>query len=846
MPTGIDVGSRGVCVATPDGVTEYANGLRRHREADSETADGDGDGDELGADATAVEVETDDGTYVMDAADPDNREASERLFGTGQGARSGADTALPAAARTALAEAFLEQVADPPDEGPLRYVTARGGADPLAAVATGLGYEGAALDAGMAVCYDVLDAPATGLGVAVTADRAVATLAAAGVPIATATVDLDDDWYDLAGPGAAGGTAERWLARQYETLFAELGADLAASAPAIDGAVPVVVGGSGAVGGEATDGRLDASLTDGLPFDVAAVTVVDEPGNCLARGALTAAVADDGSESPLPAFAVDVPFVGELADFGTATEAFGRAARARPTVDPDDETATEGSEVPGSRPVGVVAGTDNLETPAEDLEGVVTRTRDDLKTLERRGAMTARGLSDVVDRLDDAGDTDGERLAALRADLDDLATQLPDDRSVGALQHELTDQIDAVGESVTAVEADLEQLEETKATAATVTDLESSLQSLEEAVATLEDDIDAVRAAMTGVGEGDVEVTGEGLGDLAVDAIQDDIDELRSEVSDRVDDVWSAVDDLEGRLVDVEATAGDLPDLESTVGSVRNGVADLEDQTADLRESLDSLRSDLKAAREETPSTEDINAVERDIARLSDNVDTLRTELRETEWVEPDTVDELQTDLEGLRQTLITRADRLESLEETTEDLRERIETVYENSAKSEALASLEAETARVRNSAGQAMERTNEMSDTVDELDETVTDHAEQLGMLSTNVDNLAGSSVTRPEMQSSIQEVEDRLDQLEADIRADLDGVRSLADEQAEVEPVEDEGPDLGVVLQTAALVSVGLLGIVVVGMTLGVSGLVSYVLIFAFLVFVIVPGVLSGLVG
>jgi archaellum component FlaC len=834
MPTGIDVGPRAVHVATPDGVTQYGNEIRRANEAgnadngedeggaNDRGGDGGGDGDS----GVRLEIETDDATYVLTRGTVAPDESLPRLFGPGNG--------LPASVRTAVAETFLEHVADPPDDGPLRYVAGDEGAEPLVAVTTGLEYDAGALDPGMAVCYDAFDAPATGLGVAVTEERAVATLAAAGVPVATTTVDLDGDWYDLGRTRDADGTGDDWVARQYETLLSELGADLAAAAPTLDDPVPVAVGGP-AVPADGDTGRLDAALTAGLPFDVGSVTVADDPGACPARGALAAARVDDGTVSPLPAFAVDVPFVGVLADFGAATDAFGAAARARPTGDPADPADPAEAE------------TDGREASA-DLEGAVARTRDDLATLDRRGAMTARGLSDVVDRLDDGTGADSERVAALRADLEEVSSRLPEDGTLESLEDDLTGDLDGLRESVAAVEADLDRLAETAATASAVADLESSLTSLDEAVSDLETDVESVRAVMTGLEDGEADVAGEALEDLAVDALQEDIEDLRSEVSIRVDDVWSAVGDLEGRVVDVEATAEDVPDLESTVASVRNGVADLEDQTAILRNSLDSLRSDLETGREESPSTDDLDAVEADLERLADDVDGLRSELRETEWVDPETVDQIETDLAGLRQTLISRADRLESLEETTEDLRERIETVYQNSAKSEALASLEAETARVRNTAGQAMERTNEMHETVSDLDETVADHAEQLGMLSTNVDNLAGSSVTRPEMQSSLGELEDRLDRLEAELREDLDGVRSLADQSDDVEPVEDEGPDLGVALQTTALVSIGLLGM---GLAWYQSNpqlpdLVSYVLIFAFLLFVVVPAVLLGLVG
>lgn len=854
MPTGIDVGSRTIHVATPDGVRRYWNGIRRAGESGDEDAD-DGDGwDDAGDSGDAgqgddaddangrLKVETADGTYVVEPGTGNPDRSVGRLFGDG----GAADADAPSSVRTAVAEAFLERVADDAEDA-IRYVDAPQGSDPLAAVAAGAGHVVAPLDPGLAVCYDVLDAPATGLGVAVGADRAVATLATAGVPVATATVDIDGDWYDLpdaveghSGAGATGdGTTADWLARQYATLFAELGADLAAGAPALDGPVPVAVGGSAAPASADGD-RFGSALAAGFPFAVGPVTVAADPAGCPARGALAAAEADGSAEAPIPAFAVDVPFVDALADFGDATAAFGAAARARPPADPD-ETPDGAGDVPG--PSGAVAAGTAGGGVESGVERAVAGARADVATLDRRGAMTARGLSDVVERLDGRGGADGDAVATLRADLDELAERLPEEGSISSLDGDLADELDAVRESVAAVESDLDRLTETAATAEAVADLESSLDSLDEAVAELESDVDSVRDALTGLEDGEAAVAGEALEDLAVDALREDVEELRADVGDRVDDVWSAVDDLEARLVDVEATAGDVPDLESTVESVRNRAADLEDGTASLRESVDSLRSDLDAVRAETASTDDVAAVETDVQRVADDVDALRTELRETEWVEPATVDQLETDLEGLRGTLITRADRLEELEETTEQLRERIETVYGNSAKSEALASLESETARVRNTAAKAMERTNEMSETVSDLDETVADHADQLGMVSTNVDNLAGSSVTRAEMESSVADVEERLDQLEADIRADLDGVRSLADEEADVEPVETGTSDLVVGLQAAAFVFLGLFGA-----TLALLSSVPFNAVIAagFVMFSVLPAVLAWLVN
>jgi predicted nucleic acid-binding Zn-ribbon protein len=172
--------------------------------------------------------------------------------------------------------------------------------------------------------------------------------------------------------------------------------------------------------------------------------------------------------------------------------------------------------------------------------------------------------------------------------------------------------------------------------------------------------------------------------------------------------------------------------------------------------------------------------------------------------------------------------------------LRERIETVYQNSAKSEALASVETEVARVRETAANAMERTNEMTETVSGLDETVSAHDEQLGMLSTNVDNLAGSAVTRPEMESDIRNVEERFEELESDLRTEMDALRGMAEQDADVEPVEAGGNELVVTLQTVAFVFLGILGA-------GLSFLSEFPLVGgAFLVFAIMPAVLSWLVN
>lgn len=787
MPTGIDVGARTLRVSTPEGTTRHENGIRRTDGTDSGAGD-------------APTVETDDAVYAV---------------GGGDGTRVGrllGDSEVPERLRGEAAEALLGAVA--PDEDRLRYVAwGAGGADPLGTVATGLGYDAAAVDPGLAVCYDAFDAPATGLGVAVGETRAVATLATAGVPVATASVDVDGDWYDIADTEQAHGPAEEWRRRQYEALCGDLADAIAPTAPALADRVPVAFGGEASP--DDPEGLADA-LGSALGFEVGPVTVVDDPAAALARGALVAAEADDGTEPPLPTFGADVPFVGALADFGAATGALATGA----TVD-------------GPGRAGDASGTTD--------DGATAATAGtDLATLERRGVMTARGVSDLVDRLENGGAGDGE----LRAELDSLAERVPDEATLETLERDLAGELESLRETLTAVEADVERLDEGTASASAVADLTESLATLEADVADLESDTERLRAVLAGLDEDsdlDAPDVG-GVEQLQVEALQDDIDDLETTLDDRVEGLWTELDDLSDRLVDVEATAEDVPDLEETVGSVRNAVDDLEAETASVADSVEDLRASFEDHAETAATDGDVAAVEADIERLADDVEALRREFEETERVDPEDVAALETDLDGLRQTLITRADRLEAVEEANENLRDRIETVYQNSAKSEALSSLQTETSRVRQSAAEAMERANEMTETVSELDETVDAHEEQLGMLSTNVDNLAGSSVTRSEMDARVERVEDRLDEFERDIRSELDGVRELASEtDVDVEPVEDDDTEnLVVTLQASAFVGIGLVGAVL-------SVLSGFPLVAgAFLVFAVMPGVLSWLVS
>ncbi|MEF8775101.1 MAG: hypothetical protein V5A43_01195 [Haloarculaceae archaeon] len=847
MPTGIDVGSQTVRVATPAGTTEYRNAIQRVDDAD----DAPGSADD-------VVVERDGGAYVVGPVEVEQvGETAGPLF-----PRSGGNDRGDPAVRHEVLEAFLSAVRDESAGGSLRVVSWQAGAkDPLNAVGADLAGQAAALDPGIAVSYDALASPVTGIGIAIDEAMAVATFAVAGLPVATARVAVDDAWFDIAGGGDGGNGGDRtagpgaaWRTRQYEGLIADLADELARTVPTMAEAVPVVVGGAAA-----PEDGLDvvrAALASPLPFEIAEITVSDGPASAVARGALVAAEADGGppAEPPLPPFGVDVPFVGVLADVSATTAALGEGGRgpdslarwtgsgaaAPGTTAADRATHAPSAGEDAARPSG------NGEEPVEVLVRRVSRTRADVDTLERRGAMTARGLSDVVSQLD-AGGAAGADVEALRADLDAIEARLPGEETLDSLEDGLDAELEALQESVDAIQSDLERLDQEAASTERVADLEASLDALESSLGAVEDDTDRLRAVLAGL-ETDSDIEAPDLAPdevegLQAEALQDEIAALETRLEDRVEDLWDELDGVDDRLTELSAAAEDIPDLESTVTTVRNTVDDLESQTSDLAESVEALQADVDSMTDDSASAAELDALAQDVEHLRSALTSVRETFEGIDRVDPATVAGIEDDLDALRQTLITRAERLEDVEQTAATLSERIETIYENSAKSEALASVETEIARIRQTAADAMERTNDMTETVSELGTSVDDHAEQLGMLSTNVDNLAANSVTRPEMDAAIEDVDDRLRTLESELRSEVDDLSDLIEEARHSEgpgPALEGNLQLVVTLQAVALVAVGLLGAFLAfdaGFVLVAGG---------FLVFAIMPGVLSWLVS
>ncbi|PSQ15337.1 hypothetical protein BRD00_14520 [Halobacteriales archaeon QS_8_69_26] len=788
MPTGIDVDASRVVVATPAGTSHHHNGVLRVEDADED----------------ALSAETDHATYLIGSD-----AAGETGDPAGLDPLIGGESNLSEEARRATVRAFVTAMAD--EDGPVRDVTRPGtGADPLDDVLRVMEYDAGEVDAGLAVCHDVFEAPVTGLGVAIFERSVTATVAVGGIAVGSATVDATDDWYNYGRLDGADedGLSTAWATMQYETLFADLAAELAGEVPSFDGSVPVAVGGDAAPDG--IGDRIADALAEGLPVEVGEVTVADDPGDAPARGAL--AVAESAGDGPTttPAYARDVPH-------GSG-----------PT-DPDAVVSSVGGGVARSEATaGTVAGPGRTEVASDgtEVEAAVASAHEDLSKLERRSAKTARALSELIGQLDDIS-AGAASLSAIREDLDEL-------------EERLGDEAEDLGTTVERLESQVGSHDEETTIAETLADLESTLSTVDETVDELEDETVDIRSAVAEL-DGDIDADFSGPMEEVAE-LQDDIDALEKRLEEQMDYVWEEIEELSDELVDVAATVEDVPELEAAVAGTQDSVTDLEGTTQSLQESLADVREELSTLRTESVAESRLEGVESELDNFADKLERLRREVDESEDVDPERIDELETTLDGLRKTMISQGERIDALEDDKAKLDDRIDTVYQNSAKAEALSSLETEVSRIRQTAAEANDAATEMESTVRGLSDTVDSHQQEIATLSTNVDNLAGSAVTRNEVDTELDELDERIEGVEIDYGAELDDLWDLHHELAEAVEGgdDDDGVQYAVILQGLALVFVGILG----GILAFQSG--ELILLAAFIVLVVLPGAFSWMLG
>lgn len=697
MTGGIDVRETAVVVATPDGTARHRNAIRRL------------DGDEAGT--SGLVIATDSGRFAVGnaAGTGSDEEPAGVLFGGD----------LESAVLAEATEALLAETGGGPSVGAgvLGYVDRDPGVRGQLS-----GMRGAVdvvpVDPGMAVCYDVFGTQPDGIGVALDDGVAVATLAVAGTPVATATLGYRDRWYDVTDAADVGGEGLRaeWARIRYEALLGDLAADLSATAPALDGPVALALGGAAAPTGLTEEST--RVVGDELRVGLGSATVPEAPDVAPARGALVAAENAGDPPGPVPAFAATGAYVPDLADTGAAADAFGTAIDRRVTT--AGTRSTERRRGPAD--ATGAAGTEASATAAGEV----------------RHARIASALGRLVERID--AEETAEELGALRDEMED-----------------------AVGD----LAGDLEELDATTAPEAAVADLEAAVTEIEASLDDLENDVAEVQAVLAGLeGEASLDVpdVSDAVGSVAVDALENDIDAVEEDLSARIEGLWEELDSVNDELVDVSASVGELPDLEGDIESTRASVEELREETAGIQESVADLRSSVDAVRENAATAGDVRSVADDLAAVGRDLDRLESAFDEVERTDPGRVDDLERDLGALRETVVDHARRLEGVERTASDLDDRIESAFRDTAKADALSSLQAEVSRIRTSASDAHEEASAAVETATSHAETIESLEEDVDQLRQMVDSIAGSSATRSEMDDSLADLEDRIAALES----------------------------------------------------------------------------------
>lgn len=695
---GIDIGNETIVVATPSGTTRYGNAVRNLNGGD-------------GVDGDTLTVQTDSGTYAIGEFGSDRDSSTRPLIGPSAETDSDEDVMI-AGIRTLLLDAT-----DGQSSSGFEAVDLIGCVDRVSDVFTKLSRAERELDVafkrvdpGMAVCYDAFGPSPTGLGVVISEGRAFATLAVEGIPVSTARIDYEDQWYDLADSVDAvdgEGPRSEWAQIRYGTLLADLAADVAGGAPSVGESTAVAIGG-GAAPIEIPKPDAD-TIGEVLRTDVASTTIAETPAESPARGALVAVQDSEKQPGPVPAFAATDKYAPALADTGAAADAFDSAVDWR-----------------GSKSVS--SGTESTS----DLE---------LSRAHRHRISLASTIDRLVDRFHEVDGTD--QLEEFRAEVETAIADL---------------------------ETELADLERRASPEAAVDDLETSVVDIEEKVEEMAADIGALQAAIAGLDEDsfDNPDVADALGSAATDALQDDIDSVEEDLSSRIEGLWDEIDDINDRLVDVSGRINELPDIQGDLESTNESVRRLSGETADIRESIADLQRDIDAVDQQSATTDETQSIRSDIERISENLDQLRSEFRNVERVDPATVDQLQRDLDAIQETVVNHARRLEGVERTVSDLDDRIETAFQDTAKAEALSSLQGEVSQIGKNAAAATETANsavEATDSLEDAAEALRDDTEQIRKM---VDSLAESTVTRSEMEDSLVDLQDRIGHLESEQRA------------------------------------------------------------------------------
>jgi len=415
-----------------------------------------------------------------------------------------------------------------------------------------------------------------------------------------------------------------------------------------------------------------------------------------------------------------------------------------PMIDEPLRVATGGTAVPeteSDRAPRIVAESERVAEAVWETLGMdvgTTRVRKKPAHAPARGALiAAEHADDWMGSVPSVAATD--KYAIGLADTSRAVAAVAEQSDRGEKEHVPTIR-EGVTATVAGIEADLDKLD-------------AEIEEMRSTLADVEEDTDP------GANGDEPEVPRH----RALETFHSDIDAVEEQFSNRIRALWEAVDEINERLVDISSQVEELPIIEGDIESTQDIVDDLADEIVEIHHSMEDLRETVNTVDDATATSDALATVREDLDGVATDLEQLRSEFEDTDRVSPEQLETVEGDIDALRTTVLDHARRMEGVERTASDLEDRIEHVFRDTAKAEALASLQEEVRRIRQTANRATETASATRSDVEEIAETVTDLQSELEQTHQMVDSVAGSSATRSELEEAIGNVEDTLAELE-----------------------------------------------------------------------------------
>ncbi|UIP01188.1 chromosome segregation protein SMC [Halobaculum sp. CBA1158] len=307
-----------------------------------------------------------------------------------------------------------------------------------------------------------------------------------------------------------------------------------------------------------------------------------------------------------------------------------------------------------------------LEDERQRIKSEIADVDDDLEDARSRASDAAEKVRDIesdIDRVEEQLETKEERVGELEDRLEELREER---ESVDEEMTALDGEIEEADEEIASIEADIEELE---------------AELADSKIPELSAEADEIRAEIDDLEE-------------RMDDLDGELNQLQLEkqyAEEAVDDLHDTVEEAQSKKADAEEQIDEyeeqIAEKESTLEEKRDAIAELEDELADLKEEREGVKESLREAKAERDDQE--NEVERVVStleslretaeRLEWEIDSLEEqvgsydpeEIPDHDTVESE-IDRLQEAMEELEPVNMLAIDEYDDVQADLDDLRER------------------------------------------------------------------------------------------------------------------------------------------------------------------------------